>query len=230
MFLVPRGKRCEVVLGDRFDPRVLRSAAKRRALAIELTREHYDALASSPAPREILATNDAAGPGTRARTYEKAREAWLAAGAVALPDVFDQVRASRAALPPLRPEDVRIPFPPGTRRARLRRLDPAFALHQVEGKPAAPARVAGARAGLVLVDVAHADLRALGRQYRAALRALGLRVHEERPSKWIDEDFVQLRGRAPGIVVSVTARPARDGAEIGVTWIEGPRVSLRRRA
>ena len=63
----------------------------------------------------------------------------------------------------------------------------------------------------------------------AAMFALGLRVHEDRPSKWIDEDFVQLRGRAPGLVVSVTARSARDGVEVGVTWIEGPRVGLRRR-
>jgi hypothetical protein len=219
-----KGEDYVIDLGDRWDPRVARSATRRRALAVELTRTHLEALRRVKPPREIIVTTDAGAPDDRGRTYAKVRAEWLASGAFALPDVVDEIASSQEAISvaPLVPSDVRVPFPGGTRRARLRRLDPTFALQQLHGpRKVPPSSVAGVRAGVVLVDVDHADLDALARHYRESLRALGMTPREDKPSKWIDERFVQMRGRAGPIEVSITARPnTRGGLDVGVLWVE----------
>jgi hypothetical protein len=176
-------------------------------------------------PRDIVATSDAAAPDDRASTYAEVREQWLSAGAFLLPDVVDEVWAAEKsvrATPRLRAEDVRIPFPEGTRRARLRRLHPAFALAQLRGgRRVLPSEVAGVRAGVLLVEVETPGLDEVAQHYRMAMRALGMTPRVEGPSKWIDEPFIQMRGAADGVDVSVTARPNdRGGVDVSVLWIE----------
>jgi hypothetical protein len=211
--------------GDRWDPRVPKSTKRRRALALALTRTHLFALRRLKPPREIIVTTDAAAPDGRGESYTEARAAWLAHGGFTLPDVVDEILASEQsaqAVPPLEPSDVRIPFPEGTRRARLRRLEPTHALQLLHGPGVVPPhKVRGVRAGVVLVDVDGGDLDALARHYQASLRALGMVPRVETPSKWIDEKFVQMRGKRGDLEVSVTARPdPRGGLDVGVLWIE----------
>jgi len=214
-----------IELGNRWDPRVKRSAERRHAMALELTRRHLAALRRMGKPREVVVITDAGAPDERAPTYAEARSQWLNAGGFLLPDVLNEVladeEAARAA-PPLQPADIRVALPDGTRRARLRRLDPVFALAQLHGSnKRAPNELRGIRAGVVLIEVEGEDLQKLARHYRSALRALGMRPREEKPSKWIEESFVQMRGRTDGVDVSVTVRPdGRGGIGVSVLWID----------
>jgi hypothetical protein len=212
-----------IELGERWDPRVERSAERRHAMALELTRRHLAALRGVGRPREVVVITDAGAPDERAPTYAAARSQWLGAGGFLLPDVLDEVlpdeEAARAAL---QPADIRVALPDRTRRARLRRLDPVFALEQLHGsRKGAVNEVRGVRAGVILIEVEGEDLEKLARHYRSALRALGMKPREDKPSKWIEESFVQMRGRADGVDVSVTARPdGRGGIGVSVLWID----------
>jgi hypothetical protein len=217
-----------VMLGDRWNPRWASDAALQRALALALTEEHWRALVRAPAPRDVLVLPDAGAPDRSSRDYAEVRATWLRSGAVRLPDVLDEIvdaKRTMLATRPLAPADVRIPLPDGTKRARLRRLDPAFAIQQIEQRPCGALRAAGWRAGVVLADVA-ADVDALRRFYAREMKAIGLRVKDER-SKYIEETFFQLVGRAEGLLVSVYGAPSTEPraaglTAVGVTWAEKP--------
>jgi hypothetical protein len=72
-----------------------------------------------------------------------------------------------------------------------------------------------------LIDVEGTALETLASHYRSALCALGMKPREDKPSKWIDEKFVQMRGSADGVDVSVLARPNENGGiAVSVLWIE----------
>jgi hypothetical protein len=157
-----KGQDYVIEAGDRWDPRLERDAKRRRDVAFAFTSTHLIALQASRKPRDILVMTDAAAPDERPRTYAQIRALWLEAGAFALPDVVDDVVAASHTAP-LTPADVRIPFPEGTVRARLRRLDALYALEQMGRRQVSPE---GVRAGVVFVDVNGTDLAVLAKHYR----------------------------------------------------------------
>lgn len=212
-----KGSDYVIVQGDRWDPLLGRSAARRRALALDLTGEHFRALSAAPCPREIVATTDAAVFETPRSSYVKVRALWLDAGALLLPDVVDAVRGARRVAP-LQLSDIGIPLPRAARRPRLEPLDVAYAFRLMGSRPTMS--LAGARAGVLRLDIASDDLEQAAEHYRSSLVALGIQPKIARPSKWLDEVFVQLRGRGGGVVTSVQLTPrVGGGIDVAVLWI-----------
>jgi hypothetical protein len=232
-----RGDDFILVAGDRWDPARYGTASKRREAAFGLTRSHFAALRRVSGPREILVlAHDDRAP-SAAKSYADARERWIDRGAVVLPDLVPEMEAllrSTQNTPPLTPQDVRVPFPMGTVRARLRRLESSYAFQEVRARAPRPGEMVGLRAGVVLVDV-NSDLSALSVHYRDALRGLGLGLKEDRPSKGMPLEVIQMHGRKDGLDVLVTARKDKTAGTIavGVLWLErfdSARASASKRA
>lgn len=219
-----KGEDYILVAGDPWDPARFSTAAKRREVAFGLTRSHFAALRRVTGPREIVVMGDASYVERFSNRYDDERAGWLAAGAIVLPDLVPEMEAllrSTQNTPPLTPKDVRVPFPDGTVRARLRRLESAYAFQEVRARAPRPGEMVGLRAGVVLVDV-KSDLSALSVHYREALRGLGLGLKEDRPSKGMPLELIQMHGRKDGLDVLVTARKDKVAGTIavGVLWLE----------
>ncbi len=209
---------------DEWDERLDRSAARRRALAMDLSSSHLPALRASKAPRTILVHTDASAPNEQPRSYDRIRKLWLDTDALELPDVADDIVVPKYEPPrtvkPLAAADIRVPLPEGAKHARLRSLEPEWALRQVRKRKPKPEELARVRAAVLVVDVEN-RFDALRAHYLGALRALGLTI--EQTTKFIDFDCVEMTGKKARLFVSVSIQPSEANHavfEVRVTWIE----------